>query len=136
MLKEAHAMAGVFELVDVCPNFRLPAFFVGGGLATGGTAGMEGHGRALEADRCTPGQFDEDAADLLDFFVDPEKMLVAQQVSEAELAGLNLGFSAGMEWAILSPELLGGVARHPEGFFVGHRWFRPGGLGSRLAGRC
>ena len=41
VLEEPHAMAGVFELVDVGPDFGLPAFFVGGRLAAGGAAGVQ-----------------------------------------------------------------------------------------------
>ena len=86
-------MAGVFELVDVGPDFGLPAFFVGGGFAAGGAAGVEGNGNSLDTDGDGSGQFHEDAADFLNFFVFAEQVLVAQQVAEAEFLGFRLGLA-------------------------------------------
>ena len=51
VFEQADAMAGVFELVDVGPDFGLPALFMGGGFATGGAAGVKGHGNGLDPDR-------------------------------------------------------------------------------------
>ena len=51
-------------------------------------------------------QFDKHAAHLLNLFVIPENVLVAQQVSKPKLARLDLGFLAGMEWPILGAKLL------------------------------
>src|ERR1051326_89520 len=90
MFEEADAVARVFELVDVRPNFSLPAFLVHGRLATGRTAGVQADGSAFDADRRGTGQFDENAADFLDFFVHPEQVLVTQQIPESQLFGLNL----------------------------------------------
>jgi len=69
VLKKAHAVAGVFELMDIGPDLGLPSLFVGGRLAAGGAAGMKGDGRGLSADRLGAGQFDEDATDFLNLLV-------------------------------------------------------------------
>src|SRR5580692_10958722 len=76
------------------------------------------------------GKFHEDAADLFDLFVLVEDVLVAQKVAKAQLLGFRFG--AGVERAILRPQLFGGVAFHPEGLFVGHCRFRPWGRESWL----
>ena len=41
MLKQAHAMAGMFKLVDIGPDLSLPAFFMGGRFATGGATSVQ-----------------------------------------------------------------------------------------------
>ena len=88
-------------------------------------------GIGLDSDRRGPGQFHKDAADFLNLFVLAENVLVAQQVPEAEFLGFRLGFGAGVKRAVLRPQLFGGVTRHPENLFVGHRGFALG-LRSRL----
>lgn len=131
MLKQSNTVAGVFEFVDVSPNFGLPSLVVSSGLAAGSAAGVEGHGKLFRADGDCSFKFDEDAADFLDLIVGAEKMLVAEEISEAELSGFEFRLGAGVEGSVLGPQLLGRVARHPESLFVGHRWFRPG-MRSRL----
>ncbi len=76
-------MPGVFEFVDVGPDFGLPPFFMRGRLAARGTASMQGDRGNLGPNRRGPGKFHEDAADLLDLFVCAQQMLVAEQVAEA-----------------------------------------------------
>jgi len=49
-------------------------------------------------------------------------VLVAQQVSEAEFAGFDFRFLAGVERAVFGSQLLGRVARHPENVFVSHAY--------------
>ena len=55
MLEEPHQMAGVFELVDVGPNFGLPSLFVGGGFSAGGAAGVQRDGHNFQPDRSGSG---------------------------------------------------------------------------------
>src|SRR5271165_5466077 len=126
-------MAGVFELVDVGPDFGLPGFVMSGGLAAGGAAGVQADGSYFRDERSR--QFDENAADFLNLLVGIEHVLVAQQVIEAQLAGFGFGLGAGVKWAILRPQLFGGVAGHPESLFVVHS--RPAqGLRNRLETAC
>jgi len=41
VFEESYFVAGVFEFVDVGPDFGLPRQIVGGGFAAAGTAGVE-----------------------------------------------------------------------------------------------
>ena len=125
MLEEPHAVPGVLELVNVRPDLGLPRRVVRSGFSTRGTAGVQGYGDGLIPYLYSTGKFDEDAANLFDRFVRTEEVFVAQEVAEAELFGFKFCLLAGMEWAVLGAKLFGRVTRHPEGFFVGHRWFRP-----------
>ena len=121
VFKKPHAMAGVFKLVDVRPYFGLPRLVVGGGLATSGAASVQAdsrHRRISSDDRSR--QFDEDAANFTDFFVFIEHVFVTQQVAESQFASFRFGFGASVKRAIFRPQLLGGVASHPKGFFVVH----------------
>ena len=43
VLEESDSVAGVFEFVDVGPDFGLPGEFVGRGLSATGTAGVKGY---------------------------------------------------------------------------------------------
>src|SRR5579864_4441292 len=108
---------------------------MGGGFPTGGATSVKGDLSAFHRLRNGSRQLDENAADLLDFFVRTQHMLITQQVTETEFPRLNLRLGTGVEGAILGPQLFGRVARHPEDFFVGHRWFRPESRESRLAAR-
>jgi hypothetical protein len=134
VFEKAHVMAGVLELVDVGPHFRLPTFLVRSGFAASGAAGMKRDPNRFRSYGNGSRQFDEDAADFFDLLVFVEKVFVAKQIAKAKFFGFGFGFGAGMERAILGAQLFGGVARHPEDFFVGHRRFRPGvcEAGSRL----
>ncbi len=92
MLEEPDHVAGVFKFVDVGPDFGAPRGVVSSGLAAGCAASVQSHGRWSESDRRCAGQFYKDAANLFYFLVRPEKMLVAEKVSEAQFAGLEFGF--------------------------------------------
>src|SRR5262249_30749563 len=86
-------------------------------------------------------ELDENAADFFDLFVCAEDVFVAEQVSEAELAGLVFGFGAGVKGSVFGSQLLGRVAGHPESFFVAHaylsRWDSTARAGSvRGSGLC
>src|SRR5215469_18749246 len=119
-------MARVLEFVDVCPDFGLPALFMDRTFAAGRAPGVECDRRSLDADWRGILQFDEDTAYFFDFLVGAKQVLVTQQVAETKFPRFGFRLSSVMERAILGPQLFGGVARHPEGFFVGHCWFRPG----------
>jgi hypothetical protein len=132
VFKKPHAMAGVFKLVDVRPDFRLPRLVVGGGLAASGAPSVQADGRHRRSDDCSR-QFDEDAANFPDLFVFIEHVFVTQQVTESQFAGFGFGFLASVKRAIFRPQLLGGVASHPEGFYVVHsRPTRDCRIGSNL----
>jgi len=136
VFEEANSMAGVLKLVDVGPDLGLPSRFMGSGFPTGGAASMKGHRSAFRRVRNGSRQFDENAANLLNFLVRTQHMLITQQVTETEFPRLNLRLGTSVERAILGPQLFGRVARHPEDFFVGHRWFRPESRESRLVDRA
>jgi len=75
MLKKPNPVAGVLKLVNVGPNFGLPGFIVSGGNAAGGAA-------CVQADRggfnCRgTWEFEEDAADLLNFLVFIQQVFIA-----------------------------------------------------------
>jgi hypothetical protein len=126
VLEQAHPVAGVLEFVDVGPDLCLPSLFVGGGFAASGATSVERNWTDLYSDRRCPGQFYEDAANFFDFFIPAKNVLVPQQVSESEFPRMPFRLTAGMERAVFRPQLFGGIASHPEDFFVCHRWFRPG----------
>ncbi len=107
------------------------AVVVGGGFAAGGATGVQGHGMASTPTGAAPGNSMKMQRTSSNLFVLAEHVLVAQQVAEAQFLGLELRLGASVKRAILGPQLLGGVTCHPEGFFVGHCWFRPG-VRSRL----
>jgi len=123
-------MTGMLKLMDVGPNFGLPAGFVGSSFPAGGTPCVECD-HILQSS-CLAGEFDEDATNFFNFFVGAEQVLVAQKISEAEFLGFHLRFGAGEEGSIFSAQLFGRVARHPKDLFIGHRWFRPGSREARL----
>ncbi len=111
-------MAGVFEFVDVGPDFGLPAMVMDERFAATGAAGVEFAGDVRQGKLLL--EFNEDAAHLFDVFVFPDHVLVAQDVPKAKFVGLTLGFGSSVEWAVLGTQLLGRVTRHPKGFFVDH----------------
>jgi hypothetical protein len=86
---------------------------------------MKGNGRGFSPNRGRTRQFDENAAHFLDIFVLVENVFVPKQISEAKFSGLGFGLGAGVKRPVFRPQLLGGVARHPEGFFVGHSQVSP-----------
>lgn len=131
MLKQPNTVAGVFEFMDVGPNLGLPSLIVSGGLAARGAAGMERYRKFVGADENCSVEFDEDAADFFDLIVRAEKMLITEEISETQLSGFEFRLGTGMEGSVFGPQLLSRIARHPKGFFVRHRWFRPG-MRSRL----
>ena len=111
-------MAGVFELVDVRPDFRLPGLVVSRGVAASGAPGMQADRGCFRQNRAR--QLDENAADFLNLLVLIKHVLIAEQVTESQLAGFGFRLGTGVERAILRPQLLGRIAGHPEGFFVVH----------------
>ena len=124
MLEESDFVAGVFEFVDVSPDFRLPRCLMGRSLAATGAAGVKGDAwlwRSLDVL-----QFEKDAAHFFDLFVRAHDVLVAQKVSKAEFAGFDFRFFAGVERAVFGSQLLGRVARHPENVFVSHAYLSLG----------
>ena len=118
VFKEADAVSGVLEFVNIRPDLGLPAPAVDGRLTAGGAAGVE------FATLLWPGlvlrQLDEDAPDFLYIFILPNDMFVAQEISEPELPGLPLRLRPSLKGAKLGPQLLGRITRHPEGFFMDH----------------
>jgi glutamate-1-semialdehyde aminotransferase len=118
-------MAGVLKLVNVGPDLGLPCCVVGGGFSASGTAGMQRYGDSVIPYGYRAGKLDDNAAYLCDLFVRTETMFVALEVADAELFSFEFRLRAGVDWAVLGAKLFGRVTRHPEGFFVGHRWFRP-----------
>jgi len=124
VLEESNLVAGMFELVDVGPNFSLPGQVVRGSFSATGAAGMEHD--ALAGGSLDVLEFEENAADFFDFFVGTEDVFIAKQVSEAKFAGLEFGFLAGMERPIFGTQLLSRVASHPERIFVSHAYPIPG----------
>src|SRR5437660_11821150 len=103
-------MARVLELVNVSPDFSLPAFFVRGGFAAGGASRVKSRPCSFGLQRDGARKFDEDAAYFLTLFVLPEEVLVAQQVSKPEFLSLSLGLVAAVKWSILGPQLPGRAA--------------------------
>jgi len=126
VLEESDFVAGVFEFVDVGPDFRLPRALVGRGLTATGTPGVKGDSwpdrglRIFIFILILILQFEEDAAHFFDLFIGTENVLVAQQVSKAELAGFEFRFFPGMERPVFGAQWLGRVAGHPENIFVSH----------------
>src|SRR5438067_11310121 len=108
----------MFELVDVGPDFGLPAVVVYERLAATGAAGVELAGNVWQGKLLL--KLDEDAAHLFDILVLPDHVFVAQDEAKTQLVGLALGFGPGVEWAVLGTQLLGRVTRHPKGFLVDH----------------
>src|ERR1700728_4905813 len=88
---------------------------------------MERDRNRVRSDRRGPRQLDEDTSYLLYLFVLAENVLIAQQVAETELLGLDFGLGARVKRTVLRPQLLGGVTCHPENLFVRHRSFSPRG---------
>jgi hypothetical protein len=79
---------------------------------------MQAHRRSRAFE---PGpEFDENAANFLNLLVIVKYVLVAQDVIEAQLAGLGFGFRPGVERPILRPKLFCGIAGHPESLCKGH----------------
>ena len=74
VFEQTYAMAGVFEFVDVSPDFCLPRFVVDRRLATAGTTGVQlARLVALIGNFL---KFQKHAADFLDVFVFPDDVLV------------------------------------------------------------
>src|SRR5205823_500450 len=65
-------------------------------------------------------KLDKNAADFLDIVVFANHVLIAQDVTKAQLASFALGLGTSVERPIFSPQLLGGVAGHPKRFLVDH----------------
>ena len=94
MFKKTHAMAGMLELVDVGPHFRLPRVVVGGGLAAGGATSVQADGRHRRHNRSSrPRQFEEDTTNFLDLLVFIEHMFVTEKVAKSQLAGFGFRFA-------------------------------------------
>ena len=127
MFEEAYQVARVLELVDIGPDLGLPSRVVSGGFATGRASGMKRDwiDFGFRSDRRGAREFDEDTADFFDLLAGPEKVFIAQEVTESEFLRLEFGLGAGVEWPVLGSKLLGRITCHPESFFVRHRWFRP-----------
>src|ERR1700693_2505913 len=47
-------------------------------------------------------------------------MFVTEKIAKAQFSSLSFGFDAGVERPIVGPQLIGGVASHPESFLVSH----------------
>lgn len=103
VFEKPHAMAGMLELVNVCPDFRFPALSVSGRFSAGSATGMKRNLDGFDSDRSSPRQFDEDASNFLHLFVFAEDMLVAQQISKTELLGFRFRLGASVKRAILRP---------------------------------
>lgn len=108
----------MLEFMNIGPHFGLPWLLVDGRLAAAGATGVQTLRWFWE--RSLGRKFDENAAHFLDIFVLADQVFVPKQVIEAQFPGLALGLGAGVERAVFSPQLLGGVAGHPKRFFVGH----------------
>ncbi len=106
VLEQTHAMAGVLKFVDIGPDFSLQGTFMRRRFATSGAACVK-RASSLRIGRGMAGEFDEDAAHFLNFFVVADEVLIAQQEIEPESPRLGLRFCAAMEGAILGPGLLG-----------------------------
>ena len=87
VFEKSYLVAGVFEFVDVGPDFGLPGQFVGGGFSATSTAGVKGYAGFRRRRRVM--QFDEHAAHFLDLFVRAEDVFVSEKVSKAEFAGVS-----------------------------------------------
>src|SRR4029077_17192976 len=115
-LKKSHAMACMFEFVNVGPDLGLPVFVVGGRFTASCATGVESEGRWFGRVR----QFDKDAAHFLNFFILAENMLVTQKVTKTQLSSLGFGFAPSKKRAVFRPQLLSGVTRHPKDLSVSH----------------
>jgi hypothetical protein len=113
-------MAGMFKFVDIGPDLRLPSLFMRGRFSTGGTTGMKRDLALLATHGSGSGQLYEDASHFLNFFIDSENVLVAEQVSETELPRLRFRLRARTERSIFGSKLFRRVACHPKGFCVCH----------------
>jgi len=120
MLEQAYPVAGVLKLVDVSPDLRLPCLLVRRGFSAGRAASVQIHGDVFSADGMGSRQLHENTPHFLDLLIHAEQMLVTQQVSESQLPGLNLGLRPRVKGTVLGPQLLGGIASHPENFGVCH----------------
>src|SRR5271154_5824702 len=109
----------MLEFVNVGPHFGAPRLVMQSHFSAGGAAGMQFAVRRQGYDGI--GQFDEDAADLLDVIICIYHMLVAQEVTKSQLAGFGLGFSTSVKRSIFGSQLLGRVTSHPESFLMCHR---------------
>jgi len=118
-LKKSHAMAGMFEFVNIGPNLSLPVFVVGGRFAASGATGVEGEGRYFGRWNSSR-QFDKDAAHFLNFLIFAEKMLVTQKVTKTQRSSLGFGFAPSKKRAVFRPQLLSRVTRHPKDLSVSH----------------
>ena len=110
----------VLKLVDVRPDLRLPGLLVRRGFSAGRAPSVQIHGDVFSANGMGSRQFHENTPHFLDLLIHAEQMLVAQQVSESQLAGLNLGLRSRVKWAILGPQLFRRIASHPEDLGVCH----------------
>jgi len=91
-------MPRVLKLVDVGPNFGLPAVVMDGRFPACSAAGVQFGGQIGDARFRL--QFDKNAANFLDVLVLADQVFVTQKVSKTKLVGLALGLSASMKWAI------------------------------------
>src|SRR5579871_1683795 len=92
---------------------------------------MESYRKRLASGGRGTRKLDKHASYFLDLLICTQDVLVAQQIAESQFLRLRLRLTACEKWAIFRPQLFGGVARHPKGFFKGHCRFRPG-LRTRL----
>lgn len=120
MLKEPHPVPRVLKLVDVSPDLRLPRLLVRRGFPTRRAPSVKIHWDVFTSDGIGSRQFHENASHFLDFLIHAEQMLVAQQISESQLTGLDLGLRSRVEGAILGAQLFCRIASHPEDLGVCH----------------
>src|SRR5271163_677648 len=111
VLEKSDSVAGMFEFMNVGPDLRLPRALMDGGLAATGAAGVKGDVRLRTSLRVLrfERQFEEDAADFFNLFVGTEDVFVTEQVSEAQFAGFEFSFFAGVERSVFGAQLLGRV---------------------------
>jgi hypothetical protein len=75
VLEKSHFVAGMFKLVDVSPDLRLPCSIVRSGFAATGATSVENQTRSGWGVNVL--QFKEYAAHLLNLFIRTENVLVA-----------------------------------------------------------
>src|SRR5712691_3891910 len=81
---------------------------------------MQLGGQPMDLERLL--QFDKDRANLLDFLVVADNVLISKQVVKTQLPSLDFSLGASVEGAVFGPHWFGRVACHPEGLFVGHTY--------------
>jgi hypothetical protein len=118
LLEQTDTVAAVFEFVDVGPDFGLPLCIVHGGFSAAGTAGVQSANDGAGSWLVNARKLNKDAAHFLDIIVGVNDVFVTQQVSKAQFVGFRFSLGAGVERAILGPQLFHGIASHPEGFLL------------------